>query len=186
MSTTPPIPNRTTVAGSGVTIAPRISPPPNCVVWKLMYAWFDRMFGNCAVSVVPLPSFKSHLPLNVPPTPLANGVKMKSLGLLSLNGAPKNPHTTPALVVGVTVGEAWMCAAARLSFTSAVGEPVTSMLKTVAVNVMAVIASFKVNVAVPNDAGLGAPVGNVGTVGGLSCSLVGCAGVMVGVCQLVL
>src|SRR5262249_43176159 len=140
------------------------------------------MFGNCAVSVVPLPSGESHLPLNVPPTPVANGVNTKSFGLLSLNGAPKNPHTTPALVVGVTVAEAWMCAAIRLSFTSAVCEPVTSMLKIVAVNVMAVIASFRVKIAVPNDAGLGAPVVNVGTVGGFSWPFVRFANKMVAAC----
>jgi len=33
---------------------------------------------------------------------------------------------------------------------------------------MDVIASFRTNVAVPNDAGLGAPPTNVGTVGGFS------------------
>jgi hypothetical protein len=54
--------------------------------------------------------------------------------LLSLNGVPKNPNTTPALLVGVTVAEAWICAAPRLSFASALCDPVKSMLKTVAEN----------------------------------------------------
>ena len=133
-----------------------------------MYECPDRMFCNCAASVVPLPSGASHLPLKVPPTPTENGVKTKSLGLLSLKGAPKNPQTTPALVVGVTVAEACMCAAVKLSLTSGVCEPVTSILKIVALNVMAVMASFRVNVAVPNDAGLEPPVLVVGFVGGFS------------------
>ena len=42
----------------------------------------------------------------MPPTPVGNGWKTTSLGLLSLNGVPKNPHTTGPLVVGVTVGAA--------------------------------------------------------------------------------
>src|SRR6266849_1746016 len=133
-----------------------------------MYARCERMLGNCAASVVPLPSGASHFPLNVPPTPVANGVNTKSLGLLSLNGAPKNPHTTGPLVVGVTAGPAWMCAATRLSFTSAVCEPVTSILKIVAVNVIEVMASLMKKFAVPKDAGRGAPVVKVGTVGGFS------------------
>ena len=45
-------------------------------------------------------------PLIVPPTPVANGVKTTSFGLLSLNGVPKNPQTTGPLVVGVTAGPA--------------------------------------------------------------------------------
>src|SRR5918993_2978402 len=100
------------------------------------------MLGSCAASVVLLPSGRSHLPLNTPPTPVAKGVTTASFGLLSLNGAPKNPHTTPALVVGVTVGDAWMCAATRLSFASGVCDPVTSMLKIVAVKERAVCASL--------------------------------------------
>src|SRR2546428_10376720 len=65
-----------------------------------------------------------------------------------------------------------MWAATRLSLTSAVCEPVKSILKIVAKNVMAVIASFRLNVAVPNDAGLGAPAMSVGFVGGFSWELV--------------
>ena len=49
-----------------------------------------------------------------------------------------------------------------------VWEPVKSMLKIVAENVIAVIASFNVNVAVPNDAGLALPLANVGVAGGFS------------------
>src|SRR5712691_2291646 len=79
-----------------------------------------------------------------------------------------------------------MWAATRLSFTSAVCEPVKSMLKIVAVNVMAVIASFRVNVAVPNDAGLGAPVDNVGVVGGFSWPFVRFANKMTSACPLLL
>ena len=109
-----------------------------------------------------LPSGRSHLPLKVPPTPVLNGVNEKSFGLLSLNGAPKKPHTTGPLVVGVTSGPAWMWAATRLSLTSAVCVPVTSMLKIVAVNVMNVIASSMKKLAVPNDAGRGAPAAVVG------------------------
>src|SRR5262245_54488883 len=144
------------------------------------------MFGNCSVSVVPLPSSKSHLPLIVPPTPVANGVFTTSFGLLSLNGLPKNPQTTPTLVVGVTVGEAWMWAATRLSLVSGVCVPVKSMLKIVAVNIRAVIASFRVKIAVPNDAGLGARVVNVGTVGGFSWPFVRFANKMVAACPLLL
>src|SRR6185436_18740038 len=126
------------------------------------------MLANCAPSVVPLPSAASHLPLIVPPTPIAKGVITTSLGLLSLNGAPKNPQTTPAVVVVVTVAEAWIWAATRLSLISAVCVPVKSILNIVAVNVIAVCASFSTNNAVPNDAGLGAPPTSVGTVGGVS------------------
>ena len=92
-----------------------------------MYEWPVRMFGNCAFSVVLLPSGASHLPLIVPPTPVENGLTTTSLGLLSLNGVPKNPQTTGALVVGVTVGLAWMCAAIRLSLRSGVCPPVKSI-----------------------------------------------------------
>src|SRR5436190_9437674 len=126
------------------------------------------MLGSCAVRVVPLPSPRSHLPLKVPPTPVANGVNEKSLGLLSLNGDPKKPHTTGPFTVGVTSGPAWMWAATRLSLTSGVCVPLTSMLKIVAVNVMKVdVASMK-KLAVPNDAGRGWPPTVVGTVGGFS------------------
>src|SRR6187402_3600858 len=109
------------------------------------------MFGSCAASVVLLPSAASHLPLTVPPTPLANGVTTTSLGLLSLNGAPMKPQTTGRFCPGVAGTPAWMCALPRLSLTSALCEPVKSMLKTVALNVIAVCASFSVNVAVPNE-----------------------------------
>jgi len=71
-----------------------------------MYEWPVRIFGNWAAKVVPFPSGASHLPLIVPPTPVANGVITTSLGLLSLNGDPKNPQTTGPFVVGVTVGAA--------------------------------------------------------------------------------
>src|SRR5438552_15201557 len=133
-----------------------------------MYACPDKMFGNCAVSVVLLPSGKSHFPLIVTPTPVANGCATTSFGLLSLNGEPKNPQTTGPLVVGVTVGEAWICAATRLSLMSALCEPVKSRLKTVAENVIAVIASLILNVANPNDSGLKPAVDVVGCVGGFS------------------
>jgi hypothetical protein len=42
------------------------------------------------------------------------------------------------------------------------------MLKTVAVNVIEVLAAFSVNVAVPKDAGRGPPVLRVGFVAGFS------------------
>src|SRR5438270_10966631 len=130
------------------------------------------MFGNCAASVVPLPSGASHLPENVPPTPLEKGVNTWSLGLLSLKGEPKKPQTTGPLTPGATDAPAWMCAAIRLSFVSAVCEPVMSMLLTVAVNVMAVCALLKRNLAVPKEAGLAPPVEVVGVVGGTSCEFV--------------
>src|SRR5438046_1633021 len=126
------------------------------------------MLPSCASSVVLLPSGRSHLPLNTPPTPVEKGVTRASLGLLSLNGEPKNPQTTGPFVVGVTKGPAWICATVRLSFGSGVCDPVTSILKIVDEKVIAVIASFKSNVAVPNDAGLGPPVLSVGFVGGFS------------------
>jgi hypothetical protein len=50
--------------------------------------------------------------------------------------------------------------------------PVKSRLKTVTDIVMAVIASFSTKVAVPNEAGLAAPVEVVGTVGGSSAAFV--------------
>src|SRR6187455_3051413 len=130
------------------------------------------VLASCAVSVVLLPSPISHLPLNVPPTPVAKGVTTASFGLLSLNGAPKKPHTTGPLVVGVTAGPAWMWALPRLSLTSfGVCVPVTSMLKIVAVNVMNVDALSMKKLAVPNDAGRGWPPAVVGTVGGFSLAL---------------
>src|SRR5260370_36146537 len=85
-----------------------------------MYARCERMLGNCAASVVPLPSGASHFPLNVPPSPVANGVNAKSVGLLSVSGAPRNPHTTGPLVVGVTAGPGWMFGATRMTLASAV------------------------------------------------------------------
>src|SRR5215467_4059812 len=112
------------------------------------------MFGNCAVSVVLFPSGRSHLPLNVPPTPVENGVMVISFGLLSLNGLPKKPHTTEAFTPGGP--GAWICAAIRLSLVSAVCEPVTSILKMVAVNVIDVMASLMKKLAVPNGVGRGA------------------------------
>src|SRR5882672_3225228 len=133
-----------------------------------MYAWPLRIFGNCAVRFVLFPSGKSHFPRIVPPTPVANGVLTTSFGLLSLNGAPKNPQTTEPLVVGVTVGDAWTCAAVRLSLISALCVPVKSMLKIVAEKVIAVFASLIVNVAKPNDSGLKPAVVVVGCVAGFS------------------
>src|SRR5215210_2256071 len=151
---------------------PRISPPPNWTVWKLMYARPARRLSSCAASVVPLPSGASHLPLNVPPTPEATGVVTASLGLLSLKGAPMKPQTTGRVAGGGTVALAWMCALVRLSLVSAVCEPVKSMLLTVAVTVSAVCAALNWRRAVPNDAGRAAPVVVVGTAGGASCEFV--------------
>src|SRR5262245_19793677 len=125
-----------------------------------MYDLPLRILSSCAPNVVLLPSGASHFPVNVPPTPVANGVSVISFGLLSLNAAPKKPHTPPA--VGITVAPAWICAATRLSKVSAVCDPVTSILKIVAVNDIAVRASFNMNVATPKDAGRGAPVEVVG------------------------
>src|SRR5687768_15573473 len=131
------------------------------------------MLGNCAVSVVLLPSRASHLPLIVPPTPVEKGVVTTSLGLLSFNGVPKKPQTTGPFVVGVTAGPAWIWAPIKLSLVSAVCVPVKSILNTVAENAMAVMAVFSVKVAVPNDAGLGLPVEVVvGMAGGFSWALV--------------
>src|SRR5579871_2706513 len=65
-----------------------------------------------------------------------------------------------------------MCAATRLSFVSTDCVPVKSILKTVAVNVMEVMASLIRKVAVPNEAGRGAPPTSVGLVGGFSPALV--------------
>ena len=57
------------------------------------------MFGSCAVNVVPLPSGRSHLPLNVPPTPDANGAITTSFGVVlpawscavTVNSCPPSP-----------------------------------------------------------------------------------------------
>ena len=115
-----------------------------------------------------LPSGVSHLPLIVPPTPLANGVLTTSGGMLSLNGLPKKPQTTGPLVAGVTAGPAWMWAAVRLSFASL-------RLRAGEVDVVdrggkrhGVSAVLRLKVAVPKDAGLRAPPVVVGFVGGFS------------------
>jgi len=63
-------------------------------------------------------------------------------------------------------------AAIRLSFGSGVWEPVKSMLKIVAENVIEVFALLIVNVTVPDDTGLAPPVLRVGLVGGFSWALV--------------
>src|SRR5678810_403561 len=68
-----------------------------------------------------------------------------------------------------------MCALVRLSNVSAVCVPVKSMLKTVAVKVIDVCVALIRNVALPNDAGRGAPAAVVGTVGGVSWALVNVA-----------
>src|SRR5262245_65958321 len=107
----------------------------------------------------------------IPPTPFWKGTETTSFGLLSLKGLPKKPQTTPTFLVGVTVGDAWMCAAVRLSFASAVCDPVKSILKMGAVKVIEVIALFNVKTAAPNDAGLGSPPLVVGIVGGFSWEL---------------
>src|SRR5437763_16124222 len=126
------------------------------------------MFGNCAASVVPLPSGASHLPENVPPTPDESGVNTWSFGLLSLNGLQKKPQTTGPLTPGATDAPAWMCAAVKLSFVSAVCEPVMSMSLIVAFIVIAVSAPLMPKCAVPNEFGLRAPPVKVGFVGGTS------------------
>ena len=77
------------------------------------------MLPTGRVSVVLLPSSASHFARITPPTPLENGRTTTSLGLLSLNEA-KKPQTTGAFVVGVSVADAWMCAAIKMSLTSAV------------------------------------------------------------------
>src|SRR3712207_4078461 len=97
---------------------PRISPPGNCVEWKLMYARPSRRLASCASSVVFCPSGASHLALTSAPTPTENGVTRESFGLLSLKGVPMKPQTTGPLVLGVTFGPAWMCALVRLSLAS--------------------------------------------------------------------
>src|SRR4051794_32372661 len=133
--------------------------------------------------MVLLPSGASHFPVIVPPTPLENGVTTVSSGLLSLKGNPKNPQTTGAFTVSDAVGEAWMWAATKLSFESGVCDPVKSRLETVTDMVMAVMASFSTKVAVPNEAGRGAPVVVVGVVGGFSCAFVRFATSMVAAWQ---
>src|SRR4051794_4810150 len=111
------------------------------------------MLGIWAVRVVLLPSLRSHLPVIVPPTPVVEGVTTTSLGLLSLNGEPKKPQTTPAVCGGVKLGslDAWMCAATRLSFTSADWAPGRSIPVTVALIVMEGCAALSTNVAVPDE-----------------------------------
>lgn len=95
------------VVGSGARlILPRTSPPANWLVWKLIYERPPRIFDTWAVNVVLLPSGASHFPLIVPPTPVEKGFTTTSLGLLSLNGVPKNPQATGPFVVRVTLGPA--------------------------------------------------------------------------------
>src|SRR4051794_9310778 len=65
-----------------------------------------------------------------------------------------------------------MWARVRSSFRSGVWSPVKSMLKMVALKVMAVIAAFSTKLAVPKEAALGAPREVVGVVGGTSCEFV--------------
>src|SRR6476660_3559807 len=130
------------------------------------------MLAICAASVVPLPSGASHLSLKEAPTPDPTGVTTWSSGLLSLKGVPKKPQTTPPFTPGWTEAPAWICAATRLSFASAVCAPVTSMLLTVAVIVMAVSAALKTNRAVPYELGRRAAPLKVGLVGGTSCEFV--------------
>src|SRR4029453_14923981 len=126
-----------------------------------MYERPARMLGNCAASVVPLPSSKSHVPEHVPPTPVAKavqslcGFKPAPGELLSLKGLPKKPQTTGN--VGAAAPPAWMCAGTKLSFGPGVLPPRKSMLKTVAVKLNAVPASLRKKSAVPNDNGLGSP-----------------------------
>src|SRR5437588_1558962 len=130
------------------------------------------MLGNCAARVVLLPSGASHLSVKVAPTPPAVGVTTWSSGLLSLNGLPKKPQTTPPLTPGCTLAPAWICALARLSLVSLVCDPPTSMLLIVAVMLMAVSAALIWNRAVPNERGREPPPAAVGLVGGTSCEFV--------------
>jgi len=87
-----------------------------------MYERPARMLGNCAASVVLLPSDKSHVPEHVPPTPVTKAVQSldeAAVGeLASLKGLPKKPQTTGN--VGAEAPPAWMCAALRLSFVPGV------------------------------------------------------------------
>src|SRR2546426_5997414 len=137
-----------------------------------MYARPARILGNCAARVVLFPSGASHLSVKVPPTPPAVGISTWSSGLLSLNGLPKKPQTTPPLTPGWTLAPAWMCAAIRLSLVSAVCVPLTSILLIVAVMLMAVSAALIWNRAVPNERGREPPPAAVGFVGGTSCEFV--------------
>src|SRR6266550_3569255 len=66
------------------------------------------MLSSCAVSVVPLPSGASHLPLMFAPTPEPNGVTIASFGLLSLKGVPMKPQTTGPFTPGATDAPAWI------------------------------------------------------------------------------
>src|SRR5262249_43316027 len=90
-----PSPRRTSEPGSGSCNCPRISPPWNSSVWKLMYERPARILSTCCASVVPLPSSPSHVPAQVPPTPVAKGVQSNKGAalpeLVSLKGAPKKP-----------------------------------------------------------------------------------------------
>src|SRR6185436_16176976 len=65
-----------------------------------------------------------------------------------------------------------MCAFVRLSFVSAVCEPVKSMLLTVPLTVSDVSAPLNTKRAVPYDAGRRTPPVVVGFVGGDSCEFV--------------
>ena len=106
------------------------------------------------------------------PTPDANGVTTASLGLLSLKGVPMKPQTTGRVAGGGSVALACMCAAVRLSFVSAVCEPVKSMLLTVPDTDSVVRAALNVKCAVPYEAGRRAPPVVVGLVDGTSCDVV--------------
>src|SRR5437667_12616429 len=136
-----------------------------------MYARPARILGNCAARVVLLPSGASHLSVKVAPTPPAVGVTTWSSGLLSLNGLPKKPQTTPPLTPGCTLAPAWICAAARLSLVSLVCDPPTSMLLIVAVMLMAVSAALLWHRAVPNERRREVPPAAVGSLGGSSCGV---------------
>src|SRR5256885_13695237 len=78
------------------------------------------------------------------------------------------PQTTGPFTPGATDGPAWICAFARLSFVSAVCEPVKSRLLAVPFIVSAVPGPFKLKRAVPNEADRRAPPVVVGLVGGTS------------------
>ena len=78
------------------------------------------------------------------------------------------PQTTGPFTPGATDAPAWICAFSRLSFVSAVCEPVKSRLLAVPFMVSAVPAPFKLKRAVPNEAGRRAPPVVVGLVGGTS------------------
>jgi hypothetical protein len=76
------------------------------------------------------------------------------------------PQITPVAEPGAA--GPWMCATVRLSFESGVCDPVKSILKTVAVHDMDVMASLISKVALPNEAGRGSPVEVVGTTSATS------------------